>query len=136
MVLPGRLSHEIRACTYLVPPLLARSLRPRSGRVIASEAEGIRGAPNLPDSAVPYQLKYFGNKVFDFREKRVHPQLMDANSDEKNLPYLNAYPVFEQSKEDNYGQIDQPFNAKGYALYGKFLYDVIEPDVRALIDTR
>jgi hypothetical protein len=32
--------------------------------------------------------------------------------------------------------IDQPFNAKGYALYGKFLYDVIEPDVRALIDTR
>jgi hypothetical protein len=29
-----------------VPALVARSLRPRSGRVIASEAEGIRGAPN------------------------------------------------------------------------------------------
>ena len=43
---PGRLSHAFRACTYLVPPALARSLRPRSGRVITSEVEEIRGAPN------------------------------------------------------------------------------------------
>jgi hypothetical protein len=88
------------------------------------------------DSAVPYQLKYFGNRVFDFRENRVHPQLLDAYSDKLSLPHLNAYPVFEQSKEDNYGQIDQHFNAKGYALYGKFLYDAIEGDVRGLIDAR
>ena len=46
VMLPGGLRPAFRACTYLVPPALARSLRPRSGRVITSEVEGIRGAPN------------------------------------------------------------------------------------------
>ena len=46
VMLPGGLRPAFRACTYLVPPALARSLRPRSGRVITSEVERIRGAPN------------------------------------------------------------------------------------------
>jgi len=88
------------------------------------------------ESAVPYQLKYFGGNIFDFRENRVHVQLMDAYSARLGLPHLNAYPAFERSENDNYGQIDQHFNAKGYALYGKFLYYSIESVVRESIAAR
>ena len=61
---------------------------------------------------------------------------MDAYSARLGLPHLNAYPAFERSENDNYGQIDQHFNAKGYALYGKFLYYSIESVVRESIAAR
>ena len=88
------------------------------------------------ESAVPYQLKYFENVVYDFRENRVHPRLMDAYSARLDVPHLNAYPLFEEFHEDRYGEIDQHFNAKGYAAYGEFLFDSIEVDIRASLGAR
>lgn len=88
------------------------------------------------ESAVPYQLKYFENVVYDFRLNRVHPQLMDAYSARLDLPHLNAYPLFERTHRDRYGEIDQHFNAKGYAAYAEFLFDSIEADVRASLGAR
>ncbi len=73
------------------------------------------------------------NTVFDFRDNRVHYRLIDVYAAKLGVPHLNAYPVFNGSKGDDYGETDQHFSAKGYARYGRFLFRSIEADVRAAL---
>jgi len=79
--------------------------------------------------ALAYQVLGFG-KVYDMRNNRVQPQLMDAFAAQLHVKHLDAFPFFETNANGSYGKLDPHFNAQGYALYAKFLFENIQEKVR------
>ena len=75
-------------------------------------------------SSIPFQLQHFG-KVFDFRNHRVHAQVIAEYARIIDAPFVDAYPRFERSKAENYHQNDPHFNAAGYRLFAQVLNDYI-----------
>jgi hypothetical protein len=67
--------------------------------------------------------------IYDFRDNRVHPMLLDEYARQLGVPHLNAYPVFEKDARKKYGDIDAHFNAYGYELYSRFLFNSIKPEI-------
>jgi len=75
-----------------------------------------------------YQFDAF-KAIYDFRQNRVHPLLLDKYASEIGVKHLNSYPAFETDTEKKFGDYDPHFNAYGYALYAKFLYESIKKDI-------
>lgn len=78
--------------------------------------------------SMPYQKFTFGT-IYDMRLNRVYPEIMTEISNQLNVKLLNSFPIFENLPSGYYGAYDPHFNAKGYALYARFIYDSIEADV-------
>jgi hypothetical protein len=95
-----------------------------------------------PYESVPYQLERFKrpypstrpqeNTVFDFSENRVHPQLIARYASDLGIRHLNAYPAFEKDPYAKWGKFDVHFNASGYAVYARVLFEGIREDLERL----
>ncbi len=81
------------------------------------------------DESLPYQLLKYG-AIYDMRNNRVHPQLLDIYATKLGMKHLNAYPVFEADQSKKYGDYDPHFNTTGYELWANFLQEAIKEDIK------
>jgi hypothetical protein len=82
--------------------------------------------------SLTFQLNEYKFQL-DFRKDRVHPEIVEKFARDLGIGDLNSYPIFEKDEENNWGDFDPHFNARGYHLYANFLFNSIKGEIERLI---
>jgi hypothetical protein len=82
-----------------------------------------------PEYCKLFQMRFF-NTILDFRNNRVHPQLVNYYAEKLGILNLDSYDFFVKNPGKYWGDYDPHMNASGYKLYAEFLYQQTEKFIK------
>ena len=68
--------------------------------------------------------------ILDFRSNKVHPELVNYYAEKLGILNLDSYDFFIKNPGKYWGDHDSHFNARGYKLYAKFLFQQTEKFIK------
>ena len=82
-----------------------------------------------PEYSKLFQIKNF-NYVLDFRNNHVYQDLVNYYAEELGIENLDSYDFFKKNPGKYWDDYDPHYNASGYKLYAKFLYQQTEKFIK------
>ena len=82
-----------------------------------------------PEYSKLFQMVNF-QAILDFRSNKVYPKLVNYYAEKLGILNLDSYDFFIKNPGKYWGDYDPHFNAKGYKLYAKFLFQQTEKFIK------
>jgi len=82
-----------------------------------------------PEYSKLFQLENFNN-ILDFRNNHVYQELVNYYAEKLGILNLDSFDFFIKNPGKYWGDYDPHFNASGYKLYAKFLYQQTEKFIK------
>ena len=82
-----------------------------------------------PEYSKLFQMINF-QTILDFRSNKVYPELVNYYAEKLGILNLDSYDFFINNPGKYWGDYDPHFNASGYKLYAKFLFQKTEKFIK------
>ena len=82
-----------------------------------------------PEYSKLFQMRNF-QTILDFRSNKVYPKLVNYYAEKLGILNLDSYDFFIKNPGKYWGDYDPHFNARGYKLYAKFLFQKTEKFIK------